>query len=94
MLNTSTPQYPRARWDLVACGPEGDGPFRLVVYYAHALIIEYFPDLATAFRAIEDAEKAPVSAVVPDKQLIEIPDDQELARQWLTEEAWAVAARH
>ena len=94
MLNTSTPQSRRARWDLIACGPEGEGPFRLVVYYAHALIVEYFPDMATAFRAIEDAEKAPVSAVVPDRQLIEIPDDRELARQCLTEEAWAGAARH
>jgi hypothetical protein len=65
-----------------------------VVYYAHALIIEYFADMATAFRAIEDAEKATVSAVVPDRQLIEIPDDRELARQCFTEETWAGAARH
>ena len=94
MLTTSTPQSRRARWDLVACGPEGEGPFRLAIYYAHALTIEYFPDMATAFRAIEDAEKAPVCAVVPDRQLIEIPDDRELARQCFGEEAWASAARH
>ena len=67
-----------------------------MVYYAHGLIIEYFPDMATAFRAIEDAEKTPASAslVVPNRQIIEVPGDQDLARQCLTEEAWAGAARH
>ncbi len=87
----------RAPWDLIACGPQGQGPFRLVLYYAQGAITEYFPDIATAFRAIDAAEKGPAAGldtVVPDKLMIEIPEDQELVKQCFREEAWANAARH
>ena len=83
-----------AYWDLVACGPAGSGPFRLVLYYPHSTIIEYFQDIDSAFGAIEHAEKGPSPDVVPDRQILEIPSDRELALQYLREETWAGAARH
>jgi hypothetical protein len=81
-------------WDLLACGPKGEGPFRLVLYHAHGSITEYFQDVETAFRAIEDAERAPADPVVPDRLMLEVADDRELVKQCFREEAWASAARH
>jgi hypothetical protein len=96
MLNASAGQSRRAPWDLIACGPEGDGPFRLVLYYPHGSITEYFPDVATAFRAIEIAEQSSVTTgtIVANRTLIGVPGETELVRQFFTEEAWAGGARH
>jgi len=94
MGNRPAIQSRMAFWDLVACGPAGDGPFRLVIYYTHGAVVAYFQELDAAFRAIENAEKGPPSDVIPDRQLLQIPDERELAMQCLREETWAVAARH
>jgi hypothetical protein len=87
----------RAPWDLTACGVDGHGPFRLELHYANGSITEYFHDVATAFRAIEDSEKHPgvnPAAVVPGRLMIEIPDDVDLVKQCFSEDAWASGARH
>jgi len=81
-------------WDLFACGPAGDAPFRLTLHYAHTSIIEYFLDLPSVFSAIELAEKGSADFLVPDRQLIAIPDERELIEQCCLEEVWAHAERH
>ena len=97
MPTGSKARPPRAPWDLIACGPRGQGPFRLVLYYAHGTLTQYFQDIATAFRAIDEAEQGPgvcTDTVVPDKRMIELPEDRELVKQCFREEAWANGARH
>jgi len=85
----------RAPWELMACGPDGSGPFRLVVHYADCSVTEYFHDVADAFHVIEDAEKRPGAKAAPlvsNRLLIEIPDD--LVKQCFNEEGWANGLRH
>jgi hypothetical protein len=96
MQNGSAGQPRRAPWDLIACGPEGDGPFRLVLYYPHGSITEYFPDVETAFRAIETAEQSSVTGetLMANKTLIGVPGEMELVKEFFREEAWASGARH
>jgi len=79
----------------MACGPDGGGPFRLVVHYADCSITEYFHQVAAAFRVIENAEKRPrakAASLVSNRRMIEIPDD--LVKQCFNEEAWANGLRH
>ena len=86
-----------AAWNLTACGPDGNGPFRLVLYYAHGSVTEYFHDVAKAFCAIEAAEKHPgakADRFAANRLMIEIPGDVDLVKQFLSEEAWANGARH
>lgn len=97
MPNAATAQPRRNAWDLTACGPNGDGPFRLELYFPHGSITEYFNDMATAFRAIEDMEKRPSAnsdQLVPNRLMIEIPDDVVLMKQCFSEEVWASGRRH
>jgi hypothetical protein len=36
------------RWELVALGPNGNGPFRLFIHHAHGSIVEYFANVSDA----------------------------------------------
>ncbi len=94
MLIASSTKRAHAQWDLVACGRDGDGPFRLEVHYSHGSITEYFQNIASVFHAIEEAERCAEPVIAPDRRLNDIPGDQELTRQFVREEVWASAPRH
>jgi len=93
MRNAST-RRGHLHWELLACGPRGEGPFLLVLDFANACITEYFQDVATAVRAIEDAERGPADPLVPDRPMIKFADDTDLVKQCFREETWAGGARH
>jgi hypothetical protein len=97
MVNASIAQPRHIPWDLTACGADGQGPFRLVLHFSHGSITEYFLDVSTAFRAIENAEKRPAAKIgemVPNRMLLAIPNDVDLVKHCFREEAWANGARH
>ena len=50
------------RWELVALGPHGNGPFRLVIHHAQGSIVEYFPDVAEALMRQGELEELLVAA--------------------------------
>lgn len=50
------------RWELVALGPHGNGPYRLIIHHAHGSIVEYFPDVAQALLREGELEALLVSA--------------------------------
>ena len=86
-----------ASWDLTACGPDGSGPFRLVLRNAEGSITEYFHDVDKAFCAIEAAERCPAGrteTVAADRSMLVLPRGVGLMKQFLSEEAWASGARH
>jgi hypothetical protein len=50
------------RWELVALGAHGNGPFRLVIHHAQGSIVEYFPDVAQALAREGELEALLVAA--------------------------------
>jgi hypothetical protein len=50
------------RWELVALGAHGNGPFRLVIHHAQGSIVEYFPDVAQALMREGELESLLVAA--------------------------------
>jgi len=97
MMNGTIAQAHHDPWELFACGPDGQGPFRLVLYFPHGSITEYFNDIHSAFHAIEMAEcrlDLKNETLVPNRLLIDIPDDVDLVRHCFSEETWAGGARH
>ena len=86
-----------ALWDLRACGPNGTGPFRLVIHYDRGSITEYFQDIDKALLAIEAVEPGPAGRaelIAANQLMIEIPCAADLRKQFFSEEVWANGARH
>ena|SRR5438067_10475392 len=50
------------RWELVALGSHGNGPFRLIIHHAQGSIVEYFPDVAQALTREGELEELLVAA--------------------------------
>jgi len=50
------------RWELTALGPQGNGPFRLVIRHARGAITEYFEDVTHALLRQSELEALLVAA--------------------------------
>ena len=97
MRNTIVVQTERILWDLIACGPNGSGPFRLALHYSLGSITEYFQDVNSALHAVETAEKRVDSTpnpALPNKLMVGVAGHAELVKFCFSEEAWASEARH
>ena len=62
MLNVFMAGPDRVRWELVALGPHGNGPFRLVIHHSSGLIVEYFDDVTRALLRESELEALLIAA--------------------------------
>lgn len=62
LLNVFMAGPDRVRWELVALGPHGNGPFRLVIHHSSGLIVEYFDEVKEALAREGELEALLIAA--------------------------------
>ena len=62
MLNAFMAGPEFVRWELHALGPQGNGPFRLVIHHSQGIIVEYFDNVTEALLRESELEALLVAA--------------------------------